>query len=129
MGNRKNEERKGNCLENPQFSGSFPSVSFGHVHDNSGYIGVGQRINSGVNNGLVGDCKIVINIDNVSLVVNTSSINGDNNLIGDNNSISIGSTDEWQKILFAIYNRLDAVSQAELITYADRLSKKGGVVA
>lgn len=61
-------------------------------------------------------------------IVNMAEINGSNNL--NMGGISTNSPlDEYQKVLFDIYNRLDTVSQARLITYASKLSKRGGEVA
>lgn len=89
----------------------------------------------------IDDYKIVISLNNVSFydvkensgavgernIVNSGLINGDNNLnAGD---ISISSLDKWQRTLLGIYDCLDSVSQARLITYANKLSKKGGEAA
>lgn len=82
------------------------------------------------------DYKILISFNNVSFydvkgnynavgernIVNYGSISGDGNLnAGD---LSICSLNDQQKVLLGIYNHLNAVEQARLITYADKLCRK-----
>lgn len=89
----------------------------------------------------VEDYKIVISLNNVSFynvtgnhnavgernIVNSGSISGNGNFnVG---SLSICSLNDQQRVLLGIYDRLDIISQARLITYANRLHKKGGEAA
>lgn len=60
--------------------------------------------------------------DDVTVEASHNAINGNGNIIGNGNTVSNGFT-EQQKALIDMFNKMDVVRQAQLLTYAAELLK------
>lgn len=60
--------------------------------------------------------------DDITVEASHNTINGNNNIIGNGNTVSNGFT-EQQKVLIDMFNKMDVVQQAQLLTYAAELLK------
>ena len=60
--------------------------------------------------------------DDVIVEASHNTINGNGNIIGNGNTVSNGFT-EQQKALIDMFNKMNVVQQAQLLTYAAELLK------